>query len=152
LLFRWWKRKLTRSVIVENAVGQARPVGPMPRKEEDQNFFQKVNSNPNPGIRIPFKTQNLIILEVRFMAYKPFFLNLFITLYFWILLFYFTLLFKILLSSIWTNNFYISINCIFFKKKKIAEIININIINIINSIITIFIYSFNNIVYIYIIL
>jgi len=86
------------------------------------------------------------------MAYKPFFLNLFITLYFWILLFYFTLLFKILLSSIWTNNFYISINCIFFKKKKIAEIININIINIINSIITIFIYSFNNIVYIYIIL
>jgi len=47
-----------------------RPVGPMALKEKiNHNFFQIVNSNPNPEYEIPpFKNRNLLILEVKFVA------------------------------------------------------------------------------------
>ena len=45
LLFRKYKRKLTRSVITENAVRQASR-GPMPLKEKTIISFKIVNSNP----------------------------------------------------------------------------------------------------------
>ena len=44
LLFRKYKRKLTRNVNVENTVRQARSGA---SEGEDHNFFQTVNSNPN---------------------------------------------------------------------------------------------------------
>ena len=46
LLFRKYKRKLTRSLNAENAVRQANRVNVS--EGEDHNFFQIVNSNPNP--------------------------------------------------------------------------------------------------------
>ena len=46
LLFRNYKRKLTRSVNAENAVRQASRVNVS--EGEDHNFFQIDNSNPNP--------------------------------------------------------------------------------------------------------
>jgi len=46
LLFRKYKRKLTRSVNAENAVGQASRANAS--EGEDHNFFQIDNSNPNP--------------------------------------------------------------------------------------------------------
>jgi len=45
LLFRKYKRKLTRSVNAENAVRQASR-GPMPLKEKTIISFKIVNSNP----------------------------------------------------------------------------------------------------------
>jgi len=46
LLFRKYKRKLTRRVNAENAVRQA--IRANATEEEDHNFFQIDNSNPNP--------------------------------------------------------------------------------------------------------
>ncbi|KAG4081558.1 hypothetical protein H8356DRAFT_1335177, partial [Neocallimastix lanati (nom. inval.)] len=46
LLFRKYKRKLTRSVNAENAVRQASKANAS--EGEDHNFFQIDNSNPNP--------------------------------------------------------------------------------------------------------
>ena len=46
LLFRKYKRKLTRSVNAENAVRQVCKANAS--EGEDHNFFQIVNSNPNP--------------------------------------------------------------------------------------------------------
>jgi len=46
LLFRRYKRKLVRSANAENAVRQTNRVNAS--KGEDHNFFQIVNSNPNP--------------------------------------------------------------------------------------------------------
>jgi len=45
LLFRKYKRKLTRSVNAENAVRQASNANVS--EGENQNFFRIVNSNPN---------------------------------------------------------------------------------------------------------
>jgi len=53
LLFRWYKRKLTRSVNTENAIRQASRTNAS--EGEDHNFFQNSNItvinniNPNPG-------------------------------------------------------------------------------------------------------
>jgi hypothetical protein len=46
LLFRKYKRKLTRSVNVENAVRQSSRANAS--EGEDHTFFQIDNSNPNP--------------------------------------------------------------------------------------------------------
>ena len=46
LLFRKYKRKLTRSVKAENAVRQASRANASER--EDHNFFQIIYLNPNP--------------------------------------------------------------------------------------------------------
>jgi len=46
LLFRRYKHKLTRSVIAENAVRKASRANDS--EGEDHNFFQIINSNPNP--------------------------------------------------------------------------------------------------------
>jgi hypothetical protein len=57
LLYRKYKSKLTRSINAENAVRQASRANVS--EGVDHNFFQIVNSNPNP-------------LEVRFVAYELF--------------------------------------------------------------------------------
>ena len=46
LLFRRYRRKLTSNVNAENSLRQGNRINAS--EGEDHNFFQKVNSNPNP--------------------------------------------------------------------------------------------------------
>ena len=102
MLFRRYKHKLTSNINVENAVKQASRTNASER--EDDNFFQIVSSNSNPKKEFLLK-HKFYNLEVRFVSYEPF--SEFICTLYFEYYFYFTLPFKILLCSNWTNNIYI---------------------------------------------
>ena len=98
LLYRKYKSKLTRSINAENAVRQASRANVS--EGVDHNFFQIVNSNPNP-------------LEVRFVAYELF-SEFIYTLYFWLSLFNSSYYFKYYFVQIGQITFIYFINSVFF--------------------------------------